>query len=399
MNPYFALWKIRRELSILARRLSYLCFLRPIERLINRLYDLLSRRLISATWNTGASEAQSIAIYLVFQPGGISDVSFLTVDCLRRAGFDVLVVSNAKLTEGDTRRLSCYALGILERPNYGLDFGGYRDAVLWIRSEGLLPKEILLLNDSVSCLVGDFQRFMWIVRKQMGSVVGAVAMNEGRGRGEILLSYFLLIKSSAIRRVEFWNFWQRYQMANSRYVTVRRGERGFSHMLREVGISVNAFIRPDVLRAENLKTVAYSDLIFGLYYAAFTELPFILRRNQLVAMAGSVSPDVIRTNVIAFIQQVASRRPYVASFPFLCHCTFKLPIQKRGTTLLQKLAVCRLCDAIDDGLFSVDQSAVREDIYKLRKEHQKLRLVAEFGDQLQEGLPPIQDLADIVKCV
>jgi hypothetical protein len=38
---------------------------------------------------------------------------------------------------------------IVERPNFGYDFGGYRDGVWLIGKLGLRPREVLFLNDSV----------------------------------------------------------------------------------------------------------------------------------------------------------------------------------------------------------------------------------------------------------
>jgi hypothetical protein len=380
-------WKIKREVSVLVRRAGYFFLLRPIEPIINRLYDRYSNSLVSVKSTFSIPTGARVAVYLLFQPRGLSSITLRTIERLNEVGFRVLLVSNAKLGHRDIDRLAVNRTGILQRPNYGLDFGGYRDGLLWIKQQAILPSEILLLNDSVSCLVADFEKFSGLIRNSADSVTGAVAMEVGHARERTLLSYFLLIKNPALKNEHFWNFWRDYQMANSRYATVRRGERGFSRMLREAEIPSGGFVQPEALSAEALMAVSYRELLLTLYYASFTEENLIRDRDRAINAAISGESLRGRRTLIDFIGKVVEQRPFVASFPYLLHHVFNLPVQKRGTTLLQKLAVCRFVDALDDGVAAIDDEEVLADLHALCKKHKRIPLVAHFYERLRQSLP------------
>lgn len=362
-------WKLRREFSTFFWRVIYLLCLRPVEPLVNWLYDRFSPRLLSFRKNFQATISERVAVYLLYQPTGVSDVTFGTVALLKKCGFSVFIVSNAKLMRNDIDQLSESADIILERPNYGLDFGGYRDAVLHLKRQQINLSELLLVNDSVICSCGDLQAFISNMQQYSEEAISAVELRGGRGRTPILTSYFLLFRGNFLNNPSFWRFWCSYQMASSHHTTVRRGERGLSAMIAASGVGFRGMIGSDSRLSAFLNAADCTDLKLAVRYCAITDKSLIRDWKNVLSNKENFDEIELKRYIIEFVQTVASRRSVVASFPYLAHVMCKMPIQKKGSTLLQRLAVCRFADAINDGVVVGINQAVVVEITRLRERY------------------------------
>lgn len=363
-------WKFRREVSTLFFRVAYALCLRPVEPIINWLYDRYSARLVSLTKIYGAALGERVAVYLLYQPAGVSQITFHTVEMLRRSEFSVVVVSNTKLSRDDTRHLSKNAAVILERPNYGLDFGGYRDALLYLRDQQTPLSELLLLNDSVICVCGDLHEFISRIRHCAEEVISAVELRGGRSEAALLTSYFLFFRRNVLQSLIFWEFWQYYQMANSRYTTVRRGERRLSRMVKTSEFSSRGMVSCEGFSASTLDSLPITELERIIQYCALTDEKFIFQLEGLLRAARWIPVNEVRCTLSEFIKQVSDRRSLVASFPYLAHVILEMPIQKRGSTLLQRLAICRFAEAIDDGVVTGLGLEVAAEILSLKSRYE-----------------------------
>lgn len=349
MLQAFVWWKFRREISTLFRRVIYLFFLRPFEPLINYLYDRCANRLLSFKNKPSAAMSHKVAIYLVYQPKGLSNSTFKTINALKRNGFSVMVVSNAKLSGADLNRLSIEAEVTLERPNYGIDFGGYRDAVLCLWSYQISIDELLILNDSILCHCGDFDDFMSSIEECSEDVISAVGLKGRQKEETILASYFVMFRRVVLVHPAFIKFWQTYRMANSRYTTVRRGERALSDFIKTSGFSSRAMVSEGARLSAAVGALSVNELKLITRYCALTDDTFLSQMKSLCATWEKSDEKDEKSLLSEFVASVVARRSPVASFPYLAHVTLKMPIQKKGSTLLQRLAVCRFADAITDG--------------------------------------------------
>ena len=68
---------------------------------------------------------------------------------LRNAGISTLVVSNIPLRDPDRSQLVELTTVVIERPNVGYDFGGYRDGIFDFTENLQNLDRVCLLNDSV----------------------------------------------------------------------------------------------------------------------------------------------------------------------------------------------------------------------------------------------------------
>jgi hypothetical protein len=128
----------------------------------------------------GLREQVKIALYLVFSPGGIPASTIATCRFLDAHGYAPFVVSNAPLSGADLDALRAVSWQVVTRPNYGYDFGGYRDGVKLLAELGVAPQRLVILNDSIwfplSASCGLLERM-----EQAGPVTGPMyERKEGR---------------------------------------------------------------------------------------------------------------------------------------------------------------------------------------------------------------------------
>ena len=140
------LWKIRRELDRIKTQL---------QGWFGELVEPAQRKKHDA-WLAQFSpdlclqpQTRRIAVFLLYQPAGITDSTLASCRFLSECGFSVLAVSNAPVSTLDRQRLAPLLWRFMERPNFGYDFGGYRDAIHWLWRQHIEFDQLLLVNDSI----------------------------------------------------------------------------------------------------------------------------------------------------------------------------------------------------------------------------------------------------------
>ncbi|WP_375570055.1 rhamnan synthesis F family protein [Seohaeicola saemankumensis] len=259
------LWKLKRELrralpktlETLAEPFRYLTFV--------PLYDFRKSRLMRVTQGA-LPQGREIAVYLIFAPDGVQGSHLHMLSELARAGISPLVVSNLPLSDADRASLCACAWRVIERPNVGYDFGGYRDGILSIAD--LLPTldRLWILNDSawlVDQTPSWFDEARAMGRDFAGSVSNyGIAKIDIQDHTEIVwqfnpahrkfhyVSNGWCIGAAILRDPAFLRFWKRLQIRHSKQLTVRRGEIGFSQWVIRRGFSHGATLEIDRLDAE-----------------------------------------------------------------------------------------------------------------------------------------------------
>lgn len=203
------------------------------------------------------------------------------------------------------------------RPNYGYDFGGYRDAVLALDDWKISPDRLIILNDSIWFPLDSGENLIRRMEEFDADLVGAVIHLPMRRRKlstkrhAFLESYFYLVNRSALQSRQFLSFWKGYRVSSNKYNAVYRGERGFSRAMDRSGLRIGGVLNSNLL----VETLAVQDdtvLRATLEYAAYTDQDF--RDENRVLMGSFGSPDW-RTAALSHIKRVVSRRSFHASFP------------------------------------------------------------------------------------
>lgn len=170
-----------------------------------------------------------IAIFLVHQPARVTHSVFATCDHLHQQGYACVLVSNGDLNVEDLNRFLTKVAHVIVRPNFGYDFGGYQEAVIWLRKRGRDLRYLLLMNDSVWFPVLKSESFVRNMENAEADVVGALSAQRGvsqRHQRKLFFASFMLLFSDKVwHSAKFENFWKNYRQTSSKPRTIRKGER------------------------------------------------------------------------------------------------------------------------------------------------------------------------------
>ncbi|NIZ12945.1 rhamnan synthesis F family protein [Phaeobacter sp. HF9A] len=249
-------WKVRRELMRLLRQLKGLP--RSIfERYIaSHWYDAFKRKEIKL--HDGELPAQDkVAIYLIFPKDGVLESHVRSLAYMREAGYAPFVVSNLPLSDADRERLKSLSWRVMERPNIGYDFGGYRDGCRVLGDDVKMLKRLVLLNDSSWFPIPGSQNWLRAA-EELG--LDYVSANTSYGvmrvdpdhyhaiqwnhdtslRDFHYCSYALSIGPNLLQSPKFIRYWKAYPLTENKNKVVRRGEMGLSRLAVDNGFSHGA---------------------------------------------------------------------------------------------------------------------------------------------------------------
>jgi hypothetical protein len=317
-------WKLRREALRLWRMVRFI----P-EHLVERLWFRLHPRIAPGAYRTHDGQqprSGAIAIFLVHQPLGLQETVPATCRHLAEAGYTVHLVSNGRLPAADIDRLLPLCARIVERPNHGLDFGGYRQEILACLDGGAAPEKLLLLNDSIWFPALDDCDLLDRLEALGADVAGPVYYAHRNPRRAHLQSYMLLFSRRALASEGFARFWRSYAMSNNKVRTIRNGEMRLTRVCREAGLSVAAL--HDAYEASDL-----------------TGLPAALRA-EVEAFDAVRSADPVGVATISVTKKPASARRggyLLSSHPAVMIGVLNFPILKkdRSTPYLRQRQALR----------------------------------------------------------
>lgn len=267
------LWKIKREIKRIARNSQDFTIEMIRKVYFRRYYDYVKNKEIKKT--VGAIPlGKEVAIYLIFPSKGLMDSHIYMLSELLDAGISTIVVSNIALEVLEREKILQYAARIIERPNTGYDFGGYRDGILEISDHLSQLERVWLFNDSVWLLP---QGSSWFsqARSLNKDFVAAtssfsVFLKSGLRIKQVApsnyksinwrhqpynfnfhyASYALCIGSSILKDSRFLAYWKNLEIRNDKKRTVRRGEIGLTQWVLKNRYSHAATHEIDLLDEE-----------------------------------------------------------------------------------------------------------------------------------------------------
>lgn len=327
-------WKIHRELETLRQQLQAIpeMLIGPIrQRWLDRSCPSGGRVVDGA-----APLTNKVVIFLIFQPRGVPASVVATCQYLTNKGYAVLLVCNSPVTERDHLSLDSCVWRFLERQNFGYDFGGYRAGVRLLWSWSVSPDILIILNDSVWFPLSSSESMLDAMEQSSAGFVGALRHVDHPAKDSdhagIFLSYFFLIKKSVLTSQVFIDFWNNYISTSNKYLTVRRGERGFSRMLFAAGVpSEGLYSRDRFLRV--MEAQPSSTLALTLRYGAYTDVKFERQRDQLLAQ--EVHDEEWRIRALDHIRSVVAKRNFHSSFCYATVGLLGIPLLKKNNGELQ----------------------------------------------------------------
>ena len=231
-----------------------------------------------------ADEAE-VCIFAAYAPDGrLSPHSEFHARAWAKAGFQVILVVNAPLVQGEWLADSTdYAAGVMLRENRGYDFGAWASALKQL-PEMREASLAVLANDSMYGPLNSFDRMIQRARTMDGDVIGATESVEFGRHFQSFLTFF---KPKALRSEAFWLFWSKVR-AGGRLVAVYRYELGMIRAFEHAGLRCVALFQCSDRRNPTL--TRWRDLIEG----GFPYLKIALLRDNLFEVDLTGWRDVLR---------------------------------------------------------------------------------------------------------
>lgn len=332
-------WKILREALRICRQTLELPPEVARKIYFRRWHDTFGSTQIRKS--TGVLTLQrEIGIYLIFPVSGVLNSHLYVVDEMRRAGITPVIVSNLPLSSEDRDRLLQRSAWVMERPNIGYDFGGYRDAILTLQDSLTGLERLWILNDS-TWMISQPVNWFEAARALNADFVGAtshhglprahledfrsVRWHFDTGREKFHYgSYAWSIGPAILKDAGFIRFWKSLDIRNDKRRTVRRGEVGLTKWVLKHGFSHAATWEVDRLDTE-LAALPDDEIqrILG---------DVILREDRrLVAPKAELLEGGSRADKITFILAAVSRQAGAYALPGYGHSMKGYQFLKKGT--------------------------------------------------------------------
>lgn len=343
-------WKVARELSRIGQQLRGIAerLTDPAaQRRLDRLVAQGLPRLDGALALTG-----KVALYLVHQPAGLADSTLDTCRHLQGCGYAPLVVSNAPLSAADRARLAPVVWRAVERPNFGYDFGGYRDGLTCLRQWGVAPGRLLILNDSVWFPVLPGSDLVERLETAPADIAGTV-LRERRAE-RFLESYLYAIRGPVLDHPAFRAYWNGLRLTSNKYHVIRRGERGFSAAMLAAGLHVQAVYSADSF----LRAAAAADesvLRTVLRFAAHQDP---VQQAALRKLSNAPATPDFRADALAAIRSTLAKAQFYSTFPVGAVVWLGYPLAKKSRDPVNANWRVAWLNAIDAGLVAEPRGAI-----------------------------------------
>lgn len=230
------MWKLRREWTRFKQQLGQAEWL-ILGAIRKRRYDRERAHLVKVTEGT-LPVSDKIVIQLIWQPDGILATFIEELKFFAERGFSAIVVSNASLTEQAINLLAPLCHLIVERPNFGYDFGGYREGVLILRDRGLRPTRLIIKNDSIWFPLHSDSDLLTRATIASEDIFG-VYYNEF-SRIPHLQSYFFSFGPRILADDRFWSYWKSLWLTDNKYMVIRQCEMKLTRNFNRMGFSHSA---------------------------------------------------------------------------------------------------------------------------------------------------------------
>jgi hypothetical protein len=263
-------WKIRRELVRPFRQALQIPELFFVKAASTRFYDcFLAKRKKITTGHQPVEER--VAIFAMYSPTGLTEDHLHSLRYLKDCGYATIIVSNSPIEERQRQSHQDLFHVLIERANYGYDFGAYRDGFLFLNENINLLSHLVFLNDSCIFPLSFDKPFNWFSRAEhSGYNFYAVSVNNLRkaSDGEISRrfhygSYAFMLDSVVAKSSEFRCFWLNLNLAFSKNLIVREGEIALSKFLVRSRFSHSCLLQTqhviDVL-SNKIPPISYEEL-------------------------------------------------------------------------------------------------------------------------------------------
>lgn len=322
-------------------------------------------------WEGVATKSEKFCVLLIYQPGALPTSLLRTCEYMSAKGYNVIVVANGGILDDQRDVLLRSAWIVIERPNFGYDFGGYRDAILFLQDQRIYSAKLILMNDSIwfpmwskTKVIENLERspfdltgLLLHVPSRNEAVNDQQRMLRKRKLTEHVESYFTMISQACFDSEAFIAFWKKYPQTNSKLMTIKRGEVGFSKAMNTAGFSIGGLTQRSSF-INDISEKSDDFLSKTLKYAAYSDKAFEDECQELLALTYTAD---WRPKVLDHIVRVVEARRFNASFCWATEQLYGTTFVKKHPGRLFQLGRERFLVAVDRGDLPCDnQEALAE---------------------------------------
>jgi hypothetical protein len=191
-----------------------------------------------------------LAVLLLYPVDGVATSTLEALEHLQSYGVAPVVVSNLLLSATDRAALAARAHLVIERPNRGYDFGGYRDGILEIISRGQITGHLFVLNDSIWFPLSENCTLVEDARRDPSDLFGIhFNYREDNPERSHLQSYFYRFGPRITGSANLADFWRDLIVYESKDLTIRRCEMVLTHWFASRGFTIGQVCKIEDFRA------------------------------------------------------------------------------------------------------------------------------------------------------
>lgn len=275
----------------------------------------------------------SFAIFLIWQPNGLSWSVRNALDVLNEKKINVVAVVNHELSPEVSAEILPLAHTIVIRDNAGFDMGGFKDGTA-VLSDKHSPSRVIYLNDSTYFFREGLDD---LIDRLITSTAGACTAFENWEMRYHMQSFCYSVSGEVFRSKEFQNFWRSYLPVNSRLWAIHAGEIALTQSIRQSVDIIDVIYRASDLEGE-LASKSLAEL-----RALNNYLPVHLRLNANLFTARSDTRAIARE-----IRKQVTRQSQIHSGGFLFRKFFHCPLMKRDLLYRLQYDIYEVETILDD---------------------------------------------------
>ena len=347
-------WKIRREWERLRQQAGqwHWYVAGPARK---SLYEFRRRSLVNVSQGDHP-RWPDVAIVLIYQPKGVLSSLLTELQHLSDNGFSPVVVSNLPVSDEDLALLKPLCHLIIQRPNFGYDFGGYREGILTVLDQAVPIRNLVVKNDSVWFpLVPDCD-LLDRARNSSADLYG-IYLNEYRRKPQRthLQSYFYRFGPRLVRSAEFRTYWRNLWLTDNKHMVIRQCEMKLTEWFRTRGRTIEALYTLSDLQAA-LKSLTDEELYEVLRYHVQVDTRSFVQLQNYIDNPGLPG---WRSAVDALIDTEALGRYLMIAHPLPLIAKLNCPVLKKDRQPMYQLQRAELART---GILEKMTDAVRAEI-------------------------------------
>lgn len=222
-----------------ARSELELTFVIPLAEAVMRVWYHLNPRVYKSAWRIRTTtpgrmpaQGERYVLLVLFARHKLPAYTRNLFDAIARAGLNLVVVSNAKLTPAFREELLGCSHLLIERDNLGRDFGAYKDGIEIVRERFPGIERLILMNDSLFYFEKGLDRMLADLCLDY-DLIGTTETFEHHYH---IQSFILSFSRALLNNPRFQKYWRRYRPISTRRWAIHRGEVGFTKKMMKAGI-------------------------------------------------------------------------------------------------------------------------------------------------------------------